>query len=169
MLFIECLQSKLCSKFFFMKQLCSKSDLSYLCDKLEITCNCLLICFVKYNLVKIWTHMVFEFTKYVICVKVAFTRYLKKHPYSTLSASGSLRIWHISIHICNRSNPYLHLYLSLSMFESESDRKCENKYNIGDRYPSASDLFTSRPSWNSPIRRPTSAPAYRCLLRWLVS
>ena len=92
----------------------------------------MLICFVKCNLVKIWTHMVLEFTKYVICVKVAFTRYLKKHPYSTLSASGSLRIWHISIHICNRSNLYSYLYWRLSVFESEFSRKCENNYNIDD-------------------------------------
>ena len=49
---------------------------------------------------------------------------------STLSVSGSLLIRHISIHICNWSNPHSYLYPSLSMFKSESDRKCENKYKF---------------------------------------
>ena len=68
-------------------------------------------------------------------MNVAFTRYPKKYPCPTLSAFGSLRIRYTSIRIRNRNNPYLYLYPQLSVFEYESDKKCENKYNIDDIHP----------------------------------
>ena len=71
----------------------------------------------------------------VICTTAAFTRYPKKHPCPMLSASGSLHIRYTSIRIRNQSNPYAYLYPRLSVFESESDRKCENKYNINGIRP----------------------------------
>ena len=52
-----------------------------------------------------------------------------------LSASGSLRIWYTSIRIRNWSNLNPYLYPRLSVFESESYRKCENKYNIDNIRP----------------------------------
>ena len=41
----------------------------------------------------------------------------------------------ICIRIRNRNNPYSYMYPSLSVFESESERKYENKYNISDIRP----------------------------------
>jgi hypothetical protein len=74
------------------------------------------------------------FECYNMC-DIAFTRYPKKYPYLILTVSGSLRIRYTSIRIRNRSNPHSHIYPSLSVFESESDRKYENKYNISDIRP----------------------------------
>ena len=79
----------------------------------------------------------------VIWINIVFTRYPKKCPCSTLSASGSLCIRHISIFIRNQSNPHLYLYPNLSVFVSDSDRKCENKYNISDIRPYSISNHTS--------------------------
>ena len=76
----------------------------------------------------------------MIQINVAFTRYLEES--LTLFASGSLPIGHISIHIRKQSNQHSDLYQTLLVLEYESNRKCENKYNIDD-IQSVSDLFTS--------------------------
>ena len=92
----------------------------------------MLICFVNHNLVKIWTHIyglrcdMNNYHLYSISEEISMFNIIRIRfaPYST----------HIYLY-SYRSNPHSYLYPSLSVFISESDRKCKNKYNISDICP----------------------------------
>ena len=96
-------------------------------------CNYLLICFVKHNLVKIWTRRV-NVTTGVKWVNVAMTRYPKKYLYLILTASDSLHIRY-TLFVFVAEAIRIRIYPTLPVFESESDRKYESKYNISDICP----------------------------------
>lgn len=40
---------------------------------------------------------------------------------------------HLFVYVCNRDNPYSYLYPTQSILDSESEGKCEDKYDIGIR------------------------------------